>query len=73
MANPNLLKELENTEIEPGEVLVGDITYLPLTGGRFCYLAMFQDKAGKRIVGWSVSVRMTAELVSEALRIDAGL
>lgn len=66
-ANPNLLKELDNTAFGAGEVLVGDITYLPLVNGGFCYLAMFQDKVTKRIVGWSVSSRMTAQLVIEAL------
>ena len=67
--SPNLLKEVKNTALAPGEAIVGDITYLPLTNGRFCYLAMFQDKVTKRIVGWSVSQRMTAELVIDALRM----
>lgn len=67
--SPNLLKELENTEFGAGEAIVGDITYLPLIGGRFCYLAMFQDVRTKRIAGWAVSHRMTAELVCEALRM----
>ncbi len=65
----NLLKEAENTVFGAGEVLVGDITYLPMTNSRFCYLAMFQDKVSKRIVGWAVSSRMTAELVTDALRM----
>jgi len=68
-ASPNLLKEAANTVFAPGEAIVGDITYLPLAGGRFCYLAMFQDKRTKRIVGWSVSERMTAEIVVEALKM----
>jgi len=67
--SPNLLKEAVNTGFGAGEAIVGDITYLPLAGGRFCYLAMFQDKVTKRIVGWSVSDRMTAELVIDALRM----
>jgi transposase InsO family protein len=67
--SPNLLKELENTAFRAGEAIVGDITYLPLAGGGFCYLAMFQDKVTKRIVGWSLRTRMTAELVTEALRM----
>ncbi len=52
-----------------GEVLVGDITYLAMTNCRFCYLAMFHDKRTKRIAGWAVSTRMTAELVTDALRM----
>lgn len=68
-ASPNLLKEAENTVSGAGEVQVGDITYLPLKGGGFCYLAMFQDKLTKRLAGWSVSSRMTADLVINALRM----
>lgn len=68
-ASPNLLKEAGNTASGAGDVLVGDITYLPLKGGGFCYLAMFQDKVAKRLAGWSVSARMTADLVIDALRM----
>lgn len=67
--SPNLLKELGNTELGAGEVLVGDITYLAMTNSRFCYLAMFQDKRTKRIAGWAISTRMTAEIVTDALRM----
>ena len=67
--SPNLLKETENKAFGPGEAIVGDITYLPMIGGRFCYLAMFQDVRTKRIVGWAIGQRMTAELVCEALRM----
>lgn len=68
-ASPNLLKEAATTVFGAGEAIVGDITYLPLWNGRFCYLAMFQDKVTKRIVGWSISMNMTAELVVEALQM----
>ena len=68
-ASPNLLKQAVNTAFGGGEVIIGDITYLPLIGGKFCYLAMCQDKVTKRIVGWSVSDRMTADLVVEALQM----
>lgn len=67
--SPNLLKETANTAFGAGEVIVGDITYLPLVNGRFCYLAMFQDKVTKRIVGWSVSSRMTTEIVVKAIEM----
>lgn len=49
--------------------MVGDITYLPLANGQFCYLAMYQDRVTKRIAGWAVSSRMTASLPIEALRM----
>ncbi len=59
----NLLQSGGNAPTANGEVLVGDITYLSLTGGGFCYLACLQDKFTRRIVGWKVSTRMTAQLV----------
>ncbi len=67
--SPNLLKEAKNTTFGVGEAMVGDITYLRLKGGGFCYLATFQDVRTKRITGWNVSSRMPAELVCEALRM----
>ncbi len=67
--SPNLLKDVETTALGAGEVMVGDITYLRLKGGGFCYLATFQDVRTKRITGWNVHPRMPAELVCEALRM----
>ena len=64
-ASPNLLKE--SSRAEPKAVLVGDITYLPLRSGKWCYLASWQDKVSRRIVGWKVSDRMTDDLVIGAL------
>jgi transposase InsO family protein len=64
--SPNLLKVLGEIS-QPGQVIVGDITYLPLQNGKFCYLATFQDKLTRRIVGWAVMAEMTAELVVRAL------
>ena len=59
----NLLQNGTNAPTVPGEVLVGDITYLRLRDGQFCYLACLQDKFTRRILGWKVSQRMTAQLV----------
>ncbi len=59
----NLLRDQANAPKGKGEVLVGDITYLRVAGGRFCYLACLQDKFTRRIVGWKVAERMTAQLV----------
>jgi transposase InsO family protein len=59
----NLLKNELNKPTDKGEVFIGDITYLPLSGGKFCYLACLQDKFTRQIVGWKVSERMTAQLV----------
>jgi transposase InsO family protein len=62
----NLLLKAENAPRGPREVIVGDITYLPLASGRWCYLASWQDTFIKRIVGWAVEDSMTEDLVSGA-------
>ena len=59
----NLLQDGERAPTGKGEVMVGDITYLRLRGGTFCYLACLQDKFTRRIASWKVSERMTAQLV----------
>ncbi len=64
--SPNLLRDPVNEPTGQGLCLVGDITYLSLQNGKFCYLATFQDKFTRRIVGWAVSQTMTAQLVIDA-------
>jgi putative transposase len=51
----------------PNQVWVGDITYLPLMGGRWCYLATWRDAYSRRVVGWHLDVHMPTELVLIAL------
>jgi len=46
---------------------VSDITYLS-TGEGWLYLAVVMDLASRRIVGWSMSDRLHAELVCQALQ-----
>ena len=46
---------------------VADITYIA-TGEGWLYLACVMDLASRRIVGWSMSERMKAELVCQALK-----
>ena len=65
--SPHLLAAEANQPTGKGAVIVGDITYLRVRGGGFCYLAAFQDKFTRRIVGWAVSSRMTAQIVLDAL------
>ena len=67
-ASPNLFKDIEIEKCGAGEVVVGDITYIYLQGGRFCYLAIWQDAVTKRIVGWSLAETLEADLVISALR-----
>jgi len=52
----------------PGQVLASDFTYLPYQG-RFVYLATFEDIFTREIVGWSVSLRHTSDLIIEALEM----
>ncbi len=63
----NLLLNEMNAPHKPREVIVGDLTYLPLQTGKWGYLASWQDKFSKRIVGWAVEERMTEGLVIKAL------
>lgn len=67
-AAPNLLKVFNTQECAAAKIIVGDITYLPLSNGKFCYLAVWQDKVTRRIIGWSLQDSMTAELVISALQ-----
>ena len=66
--SPNLLLDGANKPAGQGTVIVGDITYLPLINGKWCYLATFQDKLTKRIVGWKVAASMTADIVVDAMK-----
>jgi transposase InsO family protein len=50
---------------------VGDITYVQ-TGEGWLYLACVMDLASRRIVGWSMSDRIKAELVTDALKSAYG-
>ena len=50
---------------------VGDITYIPTQTG-FLYLAIVVDAYSRKIVGWSMSVRMLENLVIDALNQAIG-
>ncbi|MGI4742090.1 MAG: DDE-type integrase/transposase/recombinase [Janthinobacterium lividum] len=52
----------------PNQVWVGDITYLPLTGGRWCYLATWRDTYSRHVVGWHLDRHMPTELVLSVLK-----
>ncbi len=61
----NLLGELGGTE-RLDQVWVTDTTYLKIRSG-WLYLATVMDLHSRRIVGWSVSERNDADLISEAM------
>lgn len=46
------------TATEPGRTYMGDITYLPLAGGKFLYLATVLDCFSRKDVGWSIANHM---------------
>ncbi|MEW9513534.1 IS3 family transposase [Streptomyces bacillaris] len=55
------------TADRPNTKYVGDITYLPIDGGKFCYLATVIDLASRRLAGWAIADHMRADLVTDAL------
>lgn len=64
--SPNLLLTMD-FPTAPGKVLVGDITYIPLAGSEWGYLAAWMDLYSRSIKGWSVADNMGEELVHSAL------
>ena len=65
--NSNLLKD-RSMPSRINEVWVGDITDIPLRGGRFGYLSVLMDLYSRRIVGWEYQNSMTDALVLASLR-----
>ena len=65
--SPNLLL---NGPLPHGidRIWVGDITYVPLDGNGFLYLALLMDLYSRRIVGWELGVNMKEALTLSALR-----
>jgi putative transposase len=49
--SPNLLLDAD-APATINQVWIGDITYIPLTDGTFCDMAMLMDLFSRRIVGW---------------------
>jgi transposase InsO family protein len=62
---PNLLNREFDAQ-EKNQKWVSDITYLATSEG-WLYLAVFIDLYSRCVVGWSMSSRMTASLVCDAL------
>jgi putative transposase len=50
------------------QVWLGDITFVPLVGSRFAYLALLMDLYSRRLVGWELDGHLTEALVLAALR-----
>ncbi|WP_285780846.1 IS3 family transposase, partial [Microtetraspora sp. NBRC 13810] len=67
---PDLIQR-DFTAAQPNTRYVGDITYLPVGGGRFLYLATVVDLYSRRLAGWSIADHMRTELVIDALQAAA--
>ena len=67
---PDLVRR-DFTSPVPTYKLVGDITYLR-TGQGWLYLATVIDLSTRMVVGWSLSERMTADIVVAALAMAKG-
>lgn len=66
----NLVEQIFNVN-KANSLWVGDITYIPTQTG-FLYLAVVIDAYSRKIVGWSMSVRMLENLVIDALKQAVG-
>lgn len=66
-AAPDLVKRDFSAD-GPDRVWFADITYVRTHQG-WLYLAVVMDIWSRKIVGWSMSARMTAELADDALRM----
>jgi transposase InsO family protein len=65
--SPNLLLEMPEL-IGLHQLWVGDITYIPLAGGEFCYLATLMDRFSRKIIAWHLAESMTEDLVLPVLQ-----
>ena len=66
--SPNVLAHLDFPK-GLDEVYVGDITYLPTTGGEWLYLMTWMDLCSRRIVGWQIEDHMEDSLAIDALHL----
>jgi putative transposase len=66
--SPNLIVDTPEPD-GINQLWVGDITYVPLHGGVFCYLASLMDRYSRDIVGWELDETMTDDLTLAALRM----
>lgn len=66
---PNIVREIIPTRF--GEIIVGDITYIPLESSdgqrRFCYVSLLMDSYSKLVLGSSVGMTLETRYPMEAL------
>jgi len=64
---PDLVRREFKAEA-PNKLWIADMTYVPTWAG-FIYLAVVLDVWSRRVVGWAIGERMTADLVLAALNM----
>jgi transposase InsO family protein len=52
----------------PDQIWVGDITCIPLSGGRWACLAVWMDLFSRKTVGWQLETHMEEERIVKALK-----
>ena len=65
--SPNLLLERAMPQ-QPNEVWVGDITYIPLVGSKWCYLSAWMDLFSRKIIGWHLDDHMQESLITATMK-----
>lgn len=71
--SPNLLIDLAaGSPSAPNQVVVGDITYIPVKEGKWAYLATWLDLYTRRLIGWHLDRHMRADIVLESLKKAEG-
>jgi putative transposase len=65
--SPNLLKG-KAFPVKVNQVWVGDITYIPLQAGGWCFLAVWMDLFSRKVTGWQLLNHMKEVLVLEAFK-----
>ena len=65
--SPNLLKG-KPFPVKMNQVWVGDITFIPLKSGGWCFLAVWMDLFSRKVTGWQLLNNMKERLVVEAFK-----
>ena len=54
------------------QVIIGDITYIPLLAGNWAYLCVWLDLYSRKVIGWALADHMREELVVDAFKKALG-
>ena len=65
--SPNLLLE-SPFPIQINLVVVGDITYIPLSAGNWAYLSVWLDLYSRKVIGWALADHMREELIVNSFK-----